>query len=100
FVRQHTIEAGRYRGNAAAVVVDDAVEALCQIDVAQEPNDAVEQKILDGGVKLELQLSSNPIVEFVDGGVERRHRVAVAHRREGAGDGRGCGAGLIGDAHD
>ena len=75
-------------------------QTLGQIDIAQEPNDAVEQQILHRRVEIELHLSRDPIVETIDRTVERAHAVTVAHGGKGRGDGGGCGSGLIGDAHD
>src|SRR5262249_18385286 len=87
-------------GDAVAIVGDDAGKAARQIDIAQEPDNAVEQEILHGRIKVELQLAGDTIVEIVDGAVERGHAVTVAHGREGAGDGGRRCASLVGNAHD
>ena len=82
-----------------AVVRDDASEPLGQIDIAQEPDHAVAQQPLHGGIEIELEGAGNLVVEPVDLGVERDHAVAVAHggkRRGDAGRGR---TGLVFDPH-
>ena len=56
-----------------------------EIDVAQEPDQPVEQQVLHRLIELELQLAGNLVVERVDLAVERDHAVAVAH-----GGKRGC----------
>ena len=81
-------------------MLDDRRQPLREIDVAQEPDQPVEQQILHRRVEIELQLAGDLVVERVDLAVERDHVVAVAHRGEGGGDARRRGAGLIGDAHD
>ena len=78
----------------------DVGEAFRQIDVAQEPDDAVEEEVLHGSVEIELDAPGYPIVEAVDLGIERGHPIAVAHGGERSGDSGRRGAGLIGDAHD
>ena len=75
-------------------------ETLGQLDIAQEPDDAVEEQVLDRRVEIELHFPGYAVVEAVDRGVERGHAVAVAHDGEGRGDGGRRGAGLVGDAHD
>ena len=75
-------------------------KALGQIDMAQEPDDAVEQEVLHRRVEFELQFPRNPVVEAVERGVERGHAIAVAHGGKGRCDGRGRGAGLVGNAND
>ena len=58
-------------------------EALGQIDIAQKPDDAVEQQVLDRGIEIELELAGNLVVEAVDRAIQRGHAVAVAHGGEG-----------------
>ncbi len=79
---------------------DDGLQPLLEIDIAQEPDQPVEQQILHGGVEIELGLARHFVVERVDLAVERDQIVAVAHRRESRGDRRRQRAGLVGDAHD
>ena len=64
-------------GDAVAVVGDDAGKAPRQIDIAQEPDDAVEQEILHRCIEVELQLAVNAVVELVDGAVKRGHTEAI-----------------------
>ena len=45
-LRQHVVERGRHRRDAGAIVLDDVGQALREIDIAQEPDDAVEQQVL------------------------------------------------------
>src|SRR5207237_1950633 len=73
-------ERGLDRGDAGAVVLDYGGQPLREIDVAQEPDQPVEQKVLHRGVEIELQLAGDPVVELVDLAVERGHVVAVAYR--------------------
>ena len=75
-------------------------EAFGKIDIAQEPDEAVEQQILHRGVEIELKLAGNLVVEAVDRGVQRGHAVAVADGGERRGNGGRRRAGLVGDAHD
>ena len=98
-LRQRLVERVGQRRDALAIMLDHAGQALGQIGVAQEPDHAVEQQVLHGGVELELHLAGDLAVERVDLLVERRHVVAVAHRGEGEGDRRRRRAGLIGDPH-
>ena len=71
-----------------------------QIDIAQEPDQPVEQQVLHRGVEIELGLAGNLVVEPVDLAVEFDHAVTITHGGEGRGDGRRRRAGLVGDAHD
>ena len=82
-LRQRGIERRFDHGDAVAIMRDHFGEAFRAFDIAQEPDDAVEQQILDRGIKVELQLAGNPVVEIVNGAIERGHAVAVAHRGKG-----------------
>ena len=84
------VERGRDRLDAFAIVLDHFGEPLREVDVAQEPDDAVEQQILDRGVEFELELPGDLVVERIDLGVERDHVVAVAHDEERRRDGGGA----------
>ena len=65
---------------------DDFLEPLREIHIAQEPDQPVEQKILHGPVKIELDLARYLVVERIDLAVELDQIVAVADRRKGGGD--------------
>ena len=79
---------------------DNLLQPLLEIGIAQEPDQPVEQQILYGGIEIKLRVAGNLVVEPVDFAVESDQVVAVAHGREGGGDGRGRGAGLVGNTHD
>ena len=59
-------ERGRDRLDAGAIVLDHLGEALRHVDIAHEPDDAVEQQVLDRRVEIELQLAGDLVVERVD----------------------------------
>ena len=98
-LRQRRPSAAATSRNAVAVMRDDRLQALLEIDVAQEPDEAVEQQVLHGGIERKLQRARHLVVERVDLVVERRHAVAVAHRGESKCDRLRAGAGLVGDPH-
>ena len=79
---------------------NDRGESLRKVDIAQKPDQAIEQQILNRAIKLELQSSGNPGVKRIDVGVERGHAVAVTHGRECGGNARHRCASLIADADD
>ena len=85
-LRQRAVERGGDRGDAVAVMRHHIGKAFGQIDVAQEPDDAIEQQVLHRRIEIELKLAGNLIVEAVDRGIQRRHAIAVAHRGKGRGD--------------
>ena len=82
-VGQRMIESGRDCGDAVTIMRHEIGKPFGQINIAQKPDDAVEQQVLYRRVEIELQFPVNPIVERVDRGVERGHAVAVAHRGKG-----------------
>ena len=84
--RQNLVERHGDFGDAGLIALDDGGKALAHVDVAQEPHQPVEQQVLHGGVKRELQIAGNLVVASVDRGVQHDHVVAVAHGREGRRD--------------
>jgi hypothetical protein len=86
-LRQRAIERGFHLRDAVAVMGNDPLKALRQVDMAQEPDQAVEQQVLHCGVETELHLAGQLVVERIDRAVDLDHSVAVAHGREGGGNG-------------
>src|SRR5262249_20022522 len=65
-VRQRGVECGLDCRYPLAVVREDRGEPLRKFDIAQKPNQAIEQQILNRAIKLKLQVSGNLGVERVD----------------------------------
>jgi len=61
---------------------DGVGEPFGEIDIAQEPDDTVEQQILHGHIEIELELAENFVIEAVDRGIQCGHAVAVAYSRK------------------
>ena len=87
-LRQCAVERGRDRGDAVAIMRHHIGKASGKIDIAQKPDDAIEQQILHRRIEIELELAGNLIVEAVDFTVQGRHAIAVAHGGKGRGDRR------------
>ncbi len=92
--RQH-VEHG---ADALAVARDDGRDAPGEIEVADEPDDAVREQVLDLGVETELVLTGYLAVEPVDGEVQLHQPVGIAGHRVGLGDGGGIRPGLVDEA--
>ena len=60
------VQRGRDRLDAGAVVLDHLGETLRHVDIAHEPDDAVEQQVLDRRVEIELQPAGDLGVERID----------------------------------
>ena len=76
--------------------------AFRHIDIAEEPDDAIEQQVLYRRIEIELHLFQEPCLSRPSIAVSSvGHPIAVAHRGEGRRQpAAGVSAGLACDAHD
>src|SRR5262249_33254423 len=61
-LRQRRVERGLDRRDAFAIVRHDRGQSSREVDVAQEPDQTVEQQVLDRLIELELQPAGNLVV--------------------------------------
>ncbi len=58
--RQHFAERRIDGGDAVAIMLDDSGKPLRQIDIAQEPDEAIEQQILHRAIEFKLHIARAP----------------------------------------
>ena len=100
--RQRLGEAALDFREAGAEGADDRIEGPdVEVDIADEPDDAAHQEVLQGAVEPELQCARDLAVESVDRRVEIGEPERIARCRVGRRDRRRVRAGLVDEArHD